>query len=59
MAKKLTDGKIHDCPCDQCFSRTRCGREATECKAVKQFYDYGWYRPALVGLNLKPMKMRK
>ena len=55
----MSNGKIHDCPCDRCPSRTKCGREALECKAVKQFYEKGWYWTGLVGVNLKPMKMRK
>ena len=53
------DGKIYDCPCDPCPRRSQCGREATECKAVKDYYNTGWYRKGMVGINLKPMKMRK
>ena len=51
--------KIYDCPCDPCHNRSKCGREALECKAVKHYYDRGWYNTAQVGLKLKPMKMRK
>ncbi len=53
--------KIQDCPCDvgPCPNRSSCGRQALECKAVKQFYEKGWYWTSLVGVNLKPMKMRK
>ena len=53
------DGKIYDCPCDPCPRRSQCGREATECKAVKDYYNTGWYRKGMVGINIKPMKMRK
>ena len=49
--------KIHDCPCDPCKNRRKCGREALECKAVKQYYDRGWYQPEFIGLKLKPMKV--
>ena len=59
----MTDskGKIHDCPCDvgPCPRRSQCGRQATECKAVKDYYNTGWYRQGMVGINLKPMKTRK
>ena len=48
--------KIHDCPCDPCKNRRKCGREALECKAVKQYYTGGWYHPEFIGLKLKPMK---
>ena len=48
--------KIYDCPCDPCHNRIKCGREALECKAVKQYYDRGWYNTAQVGLKLKLMK---
>ena len=48
--------KIHDCPCDPCKNRVKCGREALECKAVKQFYNGGWYHPEFVGVKLKLMK---
>ena len=51
--------KIHDCPCDPCYNRRKCGREALECKAVKKYYEKGWYMLNLVGLKLKPMRMRK
>jgi len=53
--------KIQDCPCDvgPCPNRGSCARQALECKAVKQYYEKGWYRTNLVGVNLKPMKMRK
>ena len=51
--------KIYDCPCDLCKNRTKCGREALECKAVKQYYDRGWFNTEFVAVNLKPMKMRK
>ncbi len=54
-----TNGKSWDCPCDPCPRRSQCGREATECKAVKDYYNTGWYRKGMVGINLKPMKMRK
>ena len=54
-----TKGKIYDCPCDPCPRRSQCGSAATECKAVKDYYNTGWYRQAMVGLNLKPMKVRK
>ena len=50
--------KIWECPCDHCPRRAKCGREATECKAVKWYYDVGWYQPQHVGIKLKPMKMR-
>ena len=48
--------KIHDCPCDPCYNRRKCGREALECKAVKQYYTAGWYQPEFIGLKLKRMK---
>ena len=48
--------KIHDCPCDSCHNRVKCGREALECKAVKQFYNGGWYQPEFIGMKLKLMK---
>ena len=48
--------KIYDCPCDPCHNRIKCGREALECKAVKHYYDRGWYNTAQVGLKLKRMK---
>ena len=48
--------KIHDCPCDPCHNRSKCGREALECKAVKQYYAAGWYHTNLVGMKLKLMK---
>jgi len=48
--------KIHDCPCDPCHNRRKCGREALECKAVKQYYDRGWYQPEFIGVKLKLMK---
>lgn len=48
--------KIHDCPCDSCPRRVKCGREALECKAVKQYYDRGWYNTDFVGMKLKLMK---
>ena len=53
--------QVRDCPCDvgPCPNRSSCGRQALECKAVKQYYEKGWYRTSLVGVNLKPMKMRK
>ena len=51
--------KIHDCPCDLCYNKRKCGRESLECKAVKKYYEKGWYIPNLVGLKLKPMKIRK
>ena len=53
--------KIQDCPCDvgPCPNRSSCGRQALECKAVKQYYEKGWYWTSLVGVNLKPMKMRR
>ena len=51
--------KIHDCPCDLCYNKRKCGRESLECKAVKNYYEKGWYIPNLVGLKLKPMKIRK
>jgi len=53
--------QIHDCPCDvgPCPNRSRCGREALECKAVKQYYEKGWYMTNLVGLKIKPMRMRR
>ena len=49
--------KIHDCPCDPCHNRRKCGREALECKAVKQYYNGGWYQTDYVGVKLKPMKV--
>ena len=49
--------KIHDCPCDPCHNRIKCGREALECKAVKKYYNTGWYTNDLVGVKLKPMKV--
>ena len=48
--------KIHDCPCDPCYNKRKCAREALECKAVKQYYEKGWYQSDRVGLKLKPMK---
>ena len=48
--------KIYDCPCDPCHNRKKCGSEALECKAVKQYYDLGWYQTNLVGMKLKRMK---
>lgn len=48
--------KVYNCPCDTCSNKVRCGREALECKAVKQYYEKGWYTPSLVGMKLKPMK---
>ena len=51
--------KIYDCPCDSCKNRIKCGREALECKAVKQYYDKGWFNTDFVSVKLKPMKMRK
>ena len=48
--------KIHDCPCDSCHNRVKCGREALECKAVKQYYDRGWDQPEFIGMKLKLMK---
>jgi len=48
--------KIHDCPCDPCHNRSKCGREALECKAVKNYYNTGWYTKDLVGVKLKLMK---
>ena len=48
--------KIYDCPCDPCHNRIKCGREALECKAVKQYYNSGWYNTVQVGLKLKRMK---
>ena len=51
--------KIHDCPCDPCQNRSKCGREALECKAVKKYYNTGWYTNDLVGVKLKPMKGRR
>ena len=51
--------KIHDCPCDPCHNRIKCGREALECKAVKNYYNTGWYTTNLVGVKLKPMKGRR
>ena len=57
----MSSGKIYDCPCDvgPCPNRSNCRIQALECKAVKQYYEKGWYRTNLVGVNLKPMKMRK
>ena len=52
-------GKIHDCPCDVCPLIKECGQKATECKAVKNFYNSGWYREYQMRMNIKPMKMRK
>ena len=51
--------KIYNCPCDRCPQRSSCGSKALECKGVKQYYETGWYQQKLVGVNLKPMKMRK
>ena len=51
--------KVHDCPCDSCKNRIKCGKQALECKAVKQYYDKGWFTTEFVCLKLKPMKMRK
>ena len=51
--------RVYDCPCDSCKNRIKCGKQALECKAVKQYYDKGWFKPELVGQKLKPMKMRK
>lgn len=51
--------KTHNCPCDKCDFRSKCGREATECRAVKNFYDTGWYLPSQMKKNLKPMKNQK
>ena len=51
--------KTYDCPCDKCDLRAKCGAEATECRAVKQFYETGWFHNHQVKVNLKPMKMRK
>ena len=51
--------KIYDCPCDTCSLRSKCGREATECKGVKQYYETGWFRTAQVKVNIKPMRFRK
>ena len=51
--------KIEDCPCDPCHNRSKCGREALECKAVKQYYEKGWYMTNLVGQKLKPMRLRR
>ena len=51
--------KIHDCPCDPCHNRNKCGREALECKAVKNYYNTGWYTKDLVGVKLKPMRGRR
>ena len=48
--------KIHDCPCDPCSNKRKCGREALECKAMKQYYEKGWYQPEFIGLKLKRMK---
>ena len=52
-------GKIFDCPCDTCDLQAKCGRDATECRAVKNFYETAWFYPHQVKMNLKPMKMRK
>jgi len=51
--------KIKDCPCDKCDFKTKCGPAATECRAVKNFYDTGWYMTSQMKKNLKPMKNQK
>lgn len=51
--------KIKDCPCDKCDFKTKCQREATECRAVKNYYDTGWYMTSQMKKNLKPMKNQK
>jgi|2_EtaG_2_1085320.scaffolds.fasta_scaffold98747_2 hypothetical protein len=55
----MNNGRINDCPCDKCPTRTLCGQRATECKAVKQFYNTGWYSEKDVGMKMKAMKVRK
>ena len=51
--------RVYDCHCDSCKNRIKSGKQALECKAVKQYYDKGWFQTDFVGLKLKPMKMRK
>lgn len=63
IVKKKYAGKImkviYDFPCDRCNNYQKCKKEYLQCKAFKEYYNFGWYDIYKVGTGLKKIPTPK